>query len=414
MRFKSAKAGGFQVFAVSGTNTVSFGIDFDPAGTAGLLGFAVEREDPKENQRYYMYGFKVFESIFPNPDETLKVSTFDHPVQSFVWDDFTAKPDREYTYHFHPLKGQPKNLDRTAPAIPIKIGTEKLSPNGAHDIFFNRGVASSQAYAREFKNMKPSDLPEPKRKRALQWLSRDLDEAMFKFIDQAKAGDTLLGAFYEFRYLPVALRLKAAIDRGVDVKLVLDAKKNGGTDNDGKCPGLSAYRQPENGRRCKAAEGGNRLLAREECRCDRAQQVHGADKGRGQEADASVDRLNQYFGGRHTRADQCRSLGARQHDCRTLPGLLDGACGRSRQTRNGNGSAGEGGDGRVSCFGHRHRPHPDRLADHRSRHHACFQSARRRRRARHVFGHAGRGRRARLHHPGLRYQRGVQGPPGQQ
>ena len=227
MRFKSAKIGGFQIFAVAGTNTVSCGIDFDPTKTAGLLGFAVEREDPKENQRYYMYGFKVFESIFPHPDETLKVSTFDHPVQSFVWDDFTAKPDREYIYHFHPLKGTPKNIDRTAPAIPIKIRTEKLYSKGTHDVFFNRGVASSQAYAREFKNLKPDQLTEPDRTRALQWLSRDLDEAMFAFIDQAKAGDTLLGAFYEFRYPPVAERLKAAIDRGVDVKLVLDAKKNG-------------------------------------------------------------------------------------------------------------------------------------------------------------------------------------------
>ena len=200
MRFKSEKAGGFQVFAVTGTNTVSFGIDFEPAGTAGLLGFAVEREDPKENQRYYMYGFKVFESVFPNPDETLKVSTFDHPVQSFVWDDFTAKPDREYDYHFHPLRGQPKNLDRTAPAIPIKIRTEKLYSKGTHDIFFNRGVASSQAYAREFKNMKPSDLPEAKRKRALQWLSRDLDEAMFEI---HRSGEGRRYAARRFLRIPV-------------------------------------------------------------------------------------------------------------------------------------------------------------------------------------------------------------------
>ena len=114
MRFKSRKVGGYQVFAVSGTNTVSFGIDFAHADTKGLLGFAVERIDPAENQRYYAYGFKVFPSVVPHPDGKATVTTHDHPIQSFVWDDFTAKDGRVYKYLFHPLKGTPKNIDRSA------------------------------------------------------------------------------------------------------------------------------------------------------------------------------------------------------------------------------------------------------------------------------------------------------------
>jgi hypothetical protein len=100
MRFKSEKTNGYQVFAVSGTNTISFGIDFKDADIKGLLGFAVERVDQQENQHYYMYGFKVFSSVIPHPDKKTKVSTFDHPIQSFVWDDFTAKPGRGYEYIF--------------------------------------------------------------------------------------------------------------------------------------------------------------------------------------------------------------------------------------------------------------------------------------------------------------------------
>ena len=60
MRFKSNKVGGYQIYAVSGINTVSFGIDAVDTNTDGLLGFAVERRDVKEDQRYFMYGFKVF------------------------------------------------------------------------------------------------------------------------------------------------------------------------------------------------------------------------------------------------------------------------------------------------------------------------------------------------------------------
>ncbi len=234
MRFKSPTVGGYTVLAVTGANTVSFAVDYTAADTTGLLGFAVEREDPAEDERYYMHGFKVFPSVVPNPDENTKVSTFDHPVQSFVWDDFTAKPGRSYRYHFHPLRGRPKNLDRSAPAIVIDVRTEpQFDPAQAHDVFFNRGVAGSQAYVREFGLRDPLTLPEPRRGRALAWLSRHLDDALLRFIDQAAPGDTLLCCFYEFRYLPAAQALKAAHDRGVAVRLILDAKVNESTDKDG-------------------------------------------------------------------------------------------------------------------------------------------------------------------------------------
>lgn len=234
MRFKSTTVDGFQAFAVTGTNTVSFAVRASAAAKKGLLGFAVERSDPKENQRYFVQGFKVFRSIIPHPDETTQVSTFAHPVQSFVWDDFTAKSGREYEYFFHPLRGKPKNLDRTAKPIRIRVRTERLFSGDVHDVFFNRGVASSQAYRRQFGNEKPDQLSPKESARALQWLSRDLDEAILEFIAGARKGDTLLCCFYEFRYLPVAKALKAAIQKGVAVRIILDAKVNEYTDKDGK------------------------------------------------------------------------------------------------------------------------------------------------------------------------------------
>src|SRR5262245_4848269 len=126
MRFKSQLTNGYQIFAVSGVNTISFAIDAAAANTAGLLGFAVERVDPAENEQYFMYGFKVFPSVIPQPTPHTVVSTFEHPIQSFVWDDFTAKPGRKYKYIFHPLKGKPKNLDRSNPSIAIEVEAEPL------------------------------------------------------------------------------------------------------------------------------------------------------------------------------------------------------------------------------------------------------------------------------------------------
>ena len=234
MRFKSHSSGGFTVYAVTGTNTVSFGIAATDHAKHGLLGFHVERSDPTEHEAYTMPGFKVFRSLIPEPTEDTIVSTHDHPVQSFVWDDFTAKPGREYTYVFHPLRGTPKHLDRSAHAVPITVRTEPLVKAGDHDVFFNRGVASSQAYRRQFGTKRPDLLPEPKRTRAHRWLVRDLEDAILRFIEAAEPGDALRCSFYEFRYLPVAKALEQAIDRGVDVKIIIDAKVNEFTDKKGQ------------------------------------------------------------------------------------------------------------------------------------------------------------------------------------
>jgi phosphatidylserine/phosphatidylglycerophosphate/cardiolipin synthase-like enzyme len=234
MRFKSRRTTAGQVFAVSGINTVSFAVVASDRTKEGLLGFAVERSDPAEDERYYMAGFKVFHSISPNPANGLQVSTYEHPVQSFVWDDFTAKPDHEYEYIFHPLKGTPKNLDRNSANLRIRVRTEPLQSDLEHDVFFNRGVASSQAYTRRFGSEAIDKLDPATREQALDWLTRDLDEAVLRFIDACAAGDRLVCCFYEFRYLPVAERLKAALERGVDVALIVDGKVNGFVDKKGK------------------------------------------------------------------------------------------------------------------------------------------------------------------------------------
>src|SRR5262249_9735926 len=88
-----------------------------------------------------------------------------------------------------PLKGTPKNLDRSAKPISIRVRTEPLFSKLEHDVFFNRGVASSQAYARKFHNLRPDKLPPQKQAEALKWLSRDLDTALLKFIANEYAAD---------------------------------------------------------------------------------------------------------------------------------------------------------------------------------------------------------------------------------
>jgi hypothetical protein len=113
MRFKSPSANGFQAFAVSGVNTISFAITATEQAKQGLLGFAVERA-LKGQRPEFRPGFKVFRSLVPHPTKETRVSTKDHPVQSFVWDDFTALTQSEgknrSQWHFTRPAACPTNL----------------------------------------------------------------------------------------------------------------------------------------------------------------------------------------------------------------------------------------------------------------------------------------------------------------
>lgn len=235
MREISKTKYGYTIYAVSGTNTISFAIDFRKAKTKGLLGFAVERIDHNKGERKFMDGYKVFKKLIPHPTPEQVVNTYTHPIQSFFWDDFTAYAGTKYTYLFYPLSGNPKQPKRPVTGIELFIQTEPLFSNEKHDVFFNRGLASSQAYKRKFFNLSPDAIKnESLRQQALDWLSRSLDEAILKFINETKKGETLLGCFYEFRYRPVVDATVEAVKRGVNVKIIIDAKDKPTINKDGK------------------------------------------------------------------------------------------------------------------------------------------------------------------------------------
>lgn len=146
MRFKET-SGTFRLYAVTGTNTIAFGIDCEEDAMKDLLGFTVEKEYKDKNNnpvRVIVMGFKVFRERIENPVPGALYSTYDNPVQSFTWEDFSNYPDWDYTYHFTPLYGDPLNIKR-GDIHSIKVKTEPDWLKNDHSIFFNRGVASSQA-----------------------------------------------------------------------------------------------------------------------------------------------------------------------------------------------------------------------------------------------------------------------------
>jgi phosphatidylserine/phosphatidylglycerophosphate/cardiolipin synthase-like enzyme len=204
--------------AIGGSHVVLLGWDFPRGNCDGLLGFAIHRTDPTEEEAGWLRGLKTFEETDPGFVPGSTYSTREHPVQSFMWADYAAKPGRPYDYRVVALKGSPAALQPVAETA-VQVRTE--SPEGGlNDVHFNRGVAASQEYARRFGNRRPSEIGQP----AFNWLSRGLFEAMTDFVASCGPGDALRICAYEFHYAPLLAVLKAAVDRGVDLSVIYDGR----------------------------------------------------------------------------------------------------------------------------------------------------------------------------------------------
>jgi hypothetical protein len=188
------EGGGLTVRAIAGTNTVMLAMDMAAATRKKCLGFAIQRIDHTEDEKYWMRGQKVFASTGASVAAGDDASSREQPFQAFQWCDYTAKPEHDYSYRVIPMYGTPENLTE-GEGLTVKISTEPNN-DGRHGVYFNRGVCSSQAYARKFENKKPSEVGEA----AYDWLSRGLVEGMLAFIERAEdASYALHGAIYEFQ-----------------------------------------------------------------------------------------------------------------------------------------------------------------------------------------------------------------------
>jgi hypothetical protein len=166
------------VQAIAGTHVVLLGMNVDESLVKGLLGFAIERTDHTEGERYFLPNFLLFKAndVGTDPDHSSELN----PVQEFVWGDYTAKPNHVYSYAVTAMHGTPAKLEPGATAT-VRVDTEDPD-DGTHGIYFNRGVVASQAYQRRFGPVAPSVVAN---REAYKWLSRGLEEGILAFIGQA-------------------------------------------------------------------------------------------------------------------------------------------------------------------------------------------------------------------------------------
>jgi phosphatidylserine/phosphatidylglycerophosphate/cardiolipin synthase-like enzyme len=241
----SETVGALTAQAIAGTHVVLFGMSVQGRVPDDFVGFSIERLDHSNGTSAFLDNFVLFE-------QNDRGAASDHsgegnPFQGFVWGDYTAQPDRKYTFRISPRHGPPDNL-RNGDTVELAITTESIA-SGEHSIFFNRGAASSQAYAIKF----PELLGKRPSGRAWAWLSRGLEEALLDFIGTANGpGWALRAAIYEFQYEPVLKAFGASAQAGADVKIVWD-----GIDNSepakGKRPAKAAAPATENSKAITAA-----------------------------------------------------------------------------------------------------------------------------------------------------------------
>lgn len=230
-KYRLRAIGGLHVVTLA-WDTLDGTIPSDPL----LLGFAIERAELDDGaevvERYWMRGIKRFRHKDEGTAPGSPVPTSEHPIQAFQWGDYTAKPDTTYRYRLVPAIGKPKLLSLdfdNATEVTIRTEAEigEMTPGEVrHDIFFNRGAAGSQAYARRFGKTRPD--PDDPHSEQMRWLSRGLFEALTGFIGVAAGADAadyaLRGMLYEFRYAPVGEALRVAAAQGADVAIHYEAQ----------------------------------------------------------------------------------------------------------------------------------------------------------------------------------------------
>ena len=217
------------VLAVAGTYVITLGMNLKASLHTQLLGFSIQRTDHLTNRVDWLASFKVFEAVLPNKPADAMVSTEQHPIQDFFWSDFTVQPGRSYTYRILARGGVPTALTTVAEVL-VTIITETTDTGQEYDVYFNRGVAGSQAFVNKF-GSGPFSTIVATHPEVWAWLSRGLQEAMFSFIQQASdASFGIRASVYEFSYEPALTELAKAKSRGADVQIIVHDKANDSTE----------------------------------------------------------------------------------------------------------------------------------------------------------------------------------------
>ncbi len=235
-------ANGISVKAYAGTTGVLLAFNVTAAKRTGLLGFALERQDPKTKKWAWLTGMMPFPG--QQHDAGQPIPTDLSPIQKFRWSDYRVYSETTYRYRVSGRYGKPTDPPDKLKLIQgpeIAVTTASLDEDGAHNILFNRAAGGSQAFSRNFPEAVA--LCEEKRKNGginkltiedldrvspgcKAWLARGVLQQILDTIAQAKDATWALDiAIYEYEWHEIVEAVNAASQRGVQLRLIYHAKK---------------------------------------------------------------------------------------------------------------------------------------------------------------------------------------------
>lgn len=223
----------FRVKAYAGTNGVLLAFDLDESLRAGFLGFAVEQKESGKSWQW------LFNSLtFPGKKHTVPkynaTPSNVAPFQKFRWADYSIEPGMKCSYRVHLAYADPEAPDRPSlgEALELEVTADDGRPKD-HRVYFNRAVAASQSFGRNFPDVDKmlsdnKELPieewpsEPR-----EWLENGLLDSILNFVGRAEDGQWALDvAIYEYELKAIVNAINAAYQRGVKVRVLYHAKKD--------------------------------------------------------------------------------------------------------------------------------------------------------------------------------------------
>lgn len=220
----------FRVKAYAGTNGVLLAFDLSRRPPRNFLGFAIQRKKDGGEWQWLLNSL-----TFPGRAHTLPAwgatPSDKAPFQKFRWADYTVEAGTTCSYRVHPVYGRPGVMELRAP-LTVRVTTDDGNPSG-HRVIFNRAVAASQAFGRQFKTWDEAlsespgvpieEWPEAPRK----WLQHGILDQILAFISRAKDENWALDvAIYEYELKAIVDAVRDAHRRGVKVRLIYHAKAN--------------------------------------------------------------------------------------------------------------------------------------------------------------------------------------------
>ncbi|MBW8370691.1 MAG: phospholipase [Thiobacillus sp.] len=218
----------FRVKAYAGTNGVLLAFDLAESRRQGLLGFAIQQKEGTRKWQWLLNSLTFPDRAHTLPKWNATPSNI-APIQKFRWADYSIEANTTCKYRVHLVYGTP-DAPELGESLEVAVTTDDGKPKD-HRVIFNRAVAASQSFGRQFpgldallsanKGLPIEDWPAKPR----DWLQHGLLDRILAFIQRAKNGKWALDiAIYEYELKAIVDAVNAAHKRGVQVRVLYHAK----------------------------------------------------------------------------------------------------------------------------------------------------------------------------------------------